>query len=93
MEPRDLEDELNLEEYGATLEPCLKMILKTEDLFVIASGAGKMEVGPNSLYRVIPNPARPPEIDGEKVKWYHQYRDRYIDDRYKGVGPKVGILF
>lgn len=36
-EPEDLEAELDLEEYGATLGPCLKMVLKTEDLFIIAS--------------------------------------------------------
>lgn len=33
----DLEAELDLEEYGATLGPYLKMVLKTEDLFIIAS--------------------------------------------------------
>lgn len=32
----DLE-EVDLEEYGATLGLCLKMVLKDEDLFVIAS--------------------------------------------------------
>lgn len=36
-EPIDLEAKLDLEEYGATLGPCLKMVLKTEDLFIIAS--------------------------------------------------------
>lgn len=83
----DLEEELDLEEYGATLGPCLTMVLKTEDLFIIASQAGELEARPNSLYRVIPNPAGPPEVDGERVKWYQQYRGRYIDGWYKGVGP------
>lgn len=68
VEPVDLEEEFNLEEYGATLGPCLKMVLKAEDLFVIAFEAGEVEAGPNSLYRVIPNLVGPPEIDGDKVK-------------------------
>lgn len=65
----DLEKELDLEVYGVTLCPCLKMVLKI-DLFVLASQSGEVEAGPNSLYQVIPNPTGPSEVDGEKVKWY-----------------------
>lgn len=81
-EPVDLEEELDFEVYGATLGPYLKMVLKTEDLLVIASQPGDTEAEPNSLYRVIPNLAGPPEVDGESVKWYQQYGGRYIDSRY-----------
>lgn len=86
-EPIDLEKELDLEEYGATLGPCLKMVLKMEDLFIIASQPGELEVEPNLLYQVILNPAGPLEVDGEKVTRYQQYGGCYINGRYKGVGP------
>lgn len=63
------------------------MVLKTKDPFIIDSQLGELEAGPNSLYQVIPNPAGPPKVDGEKVKWYQLYGGRYIDRQYKGVGP------
>lgn len=86
-EPADLEEEVDLEEYNATLGPCLKMVLKDEDLFVMALQPGRQEADPNTLYQVIPNPAGPPLVDGEKVTWYQWYGGRYVDKSYKGVWP------
>lgn len=63
-------EELDLEEYEATLGPCLKIVLKTEDLFIIATQPSELEAKPNSLYWVIPNLIGPSEVNEEKVTWY-----------------------
>lgn len=46
----DPEEEIDLEEYGATLGPCLKRVLKAEYYFVAAVYPSEREATPNSLY-------------------------------------------
>lgn len=89
-----------MEEHGETWGPHLKMVVKTGDMFIVGRDDYSehiikccikegIESPPlptmNSLWRVIPNLAGPPTINGEEVTWYRQYGGRYEDDNYKGI--------